>query len=146
MTMQVSEKLACTVANNEAGLYDVVYFYGAREKLAGRVDTVVAKIGETQPEMKIFRTQAAPLVDRWISNIQKGYGKFMPDCDLFILEEVQKMAGKESMEQELYFIFDRFLESHRRLIITGNVPTAQMLPLAERIRAQIDGGVAFCLE
>ena len=56
------------------------------------------------------------------------------------------MAGRESIEEYLYGYLDRLLESKQQFIVTGAAPTAQILPLAERIRAQIDGGVSFHIE
>lgn len=146
MTVQNSEKMIHSIVRNEAGLYDVVYFYGNGKSIGTLLDELTAELEKTEPDIRVFRTEAASLHEKWVWNLQRGYKNRLPECDLFVLENIQNVAGREYMEEELYGIFDRFLEGHRRLIITGNAPTAQMLPLAERIRAQIDGGVAFCLE
>ena len=145
MTTQLTGQLVQSIVDNRNGLYDVVYLYGKEESVSLLLDVVVLT-ASAQLDKKVTRIKAGFLADEWCRDILQGRKLAMPEGDILIMENIHEVAGREHMEQLLYGLFDRFLESHRRLIITGNVPTAQILLLAERIRAQIDGGVAFCLE
>ena len=65
---------------------------------------------------------------------------------MFIFENIEQIAGRETTEQQLYGIFDWLLENGRRIIVTGSVPSASIDKLAPRIRAQLDGGISFWLQ
>lgn len=146
MTVKLTPRLIQAVAHNRDGLYNVVYLYGKEETVTFLLDTVVVLTASAQPDKKVARIKANFLADEWYGDILHGRRPAVPECDVLILENIQAMAGREVMEEILYGVFDHFLESHRRLIFTGNGPTSRMLQLADRIRAQIDGGVALELE
>ena len=146
MTVKLTERLGQAVAHNRDGLYNVVYLYGNEESVTLLLDTVVVLTASAQPDKKVARIKANFLADEWYRDILQGRRPAVPECDVLILEGIHEVAGREVMEQLLYGVFDHFLESHRRLIFTGNGPTSQIQSLAERIRAQIDGGVALELE
>jgi len=63
------------------------------------------------------------------------------ECGLFIFENIGEIAGIETKEQSLYGILDWLLENRRKIVISGTVPINDMMILAPRICAQIDGGI-----
>lgn len=48
-------------------------------------------------------------------------------------------------EQALYGVLDWYLESGKRLVITGTAPLTAISALADRISTQLSGGISLCV-
>lgn len=134
-------KLVDEIAKGQNLIYDLVYFYGDRQTLRGVMDA----IAEKTENRRIVRTDAENFREE-TAKTRWGEDPAIPDCDLYIFEEIDGVAGLESNEQRLYGILDWLLENRRQIVISGTAPTAEMVMLAHRIRAQIDGGISFRVE
>ncbi len=147
MEAQHIQRMVEAIVFRERRIYDLVYFYGDTDCVL----TTLAKIEETCekhcPMCRIIRVNAEVFFREMINTVRNG-AVLSPqcDCDLFIFEHIERIAGLQSFEQLLYGIFDWLLENGRQIIVTGSVPTAGIPRLAPRICAQLDGGVAFYLE
>ena len=140
------QSLIAKFAAGESSLYDVLYFYGAQEETRAMVDALIKEYEKKHPSARIRRTNAGSFVEETISAFRAENSDFVsaPACDLFVFEQIEGIAGMEVTQERLYGILDRLLENKRKIIISGARPTAQITKLAPRIRAQIDGGIAWC--
>ena len=147
MAVHTYKKLVDAIVRRDSSLYDVVYFHGCQESIRPLLDSIVREYSKSHPSQTVIRISGDEFRDDLIHKLSHGYRvNFAFDCDLLIFEDIDQVAGRESIEEYLYGYLDRLLESKQQFIVTGAAPTAQILPLAERIRAQIDGGVSFHIE
>ena len=145
MSEQLQKKIVDAIVDRETNLYDVVYLYGNQETAAAMTAALEEEYTKKHPHAGICRTDADSFREETRKQIPGGEA-WGADCDLFIFENIDGIAGLEINEQRLYGILDWLLENRRQILVTGTVPTVQILTLAPRIRAQIDGGIAICLE
>ena len=139
-----TDKLLDKIIRRQTDLYDTVYFYGDSTAAAQTVDKLLARYTARKPKANILRTDAEAFRRQTLEMLQSG-DTAMPDCDLYIFERLEKIAGLETNERRLYGILDHLLENRRQIVICGAAPTAQMENLAPRIRAQVDGAIALHL-
>ena len=139
MTMEIMNK----IVSRQFRLYDSVYFYGDRAVTTQFVDKLLIRYCRRNPEAKVCRVNAGAFRRETLENIRNGVASQLPQCDMFVFEDVEEIAGCQANEQRLYGVLDHLLENGRQILVCGAVPTAQMENLAPRIRAQLDG--AICL-
>ena len=141
MDAQFLQKLIDEITNRHTDIYNVIYFYGDQHSVSTTIDAIIRKCCDRQ----IVRTSGTAFREETVQIILNGGGS-MPDCDLYIFESIEKVAGLEANEQRLYGVLDWLMENSRQIIITGATPTKEIEKLAPRIHAQIDGGISFYFE
>jgi chromosomal replication initiation ATPase DnaA len=125
--------------------YNSLYFYGEHQHTKAMVDYIMGAYRTQYPEANTLRSDAERFRLETLRNVMAGEHYIIPACDLFIFENIDDIAGLEANEQRLYGILDWLLENNRKIVITGTSPTASIANLAPRIRAQIDGGIAYAI-
>ena len=141
MDAQFLQKLIDEITDPQAGIYNVVYFYGNSKRITTIIDAITSKCCNK----KVVRTNGTDFREETIQLILNRK-MHMPECNLYSLENIDKIAGMEANEQRLYGVLDWLMESGIQIVISGATPTKAIKKLAPRIRAQIDGGISFYVE
>lgn len=129
--------------------YDVVYFYGKSNDTTIVVDELLRSYSSCYKNKNAIRMNGQVFLENQLQNIRDGKCQSvlseeeLHTCDLFVFEEIDKIAGLQVTEQALYGLLDWLLEHNVQIVITGSVPIAYMDKLAPRIRTQICGGISF---
>ena len=139
-------KIIHAFTSRETSLYDVLYLYGQPSSVNLYIDTLEEKYMQAYPSIQVIQTNATNFIKETCEQVLRGASYAMPQCDLYIFEGINGVAGMEANEQRLYGILDWLLENKKQIIITGSVPTSELGSLAPRIRAQIDGGISLLIE
>jgi chromosomal replication initiation ATPase DnaA len=61
--------------------------------------------------------------------------------DALVLENVQRLAGRERAQDEVFHLFDALRETGRQVILTADVPPPQLGGVAERLRSRFESGL-----
>lgn len=145
MHAELAKKIVDGIIQRQTPLYDLVYFYGDKEKNQALLAVLEEKYRKNHPDSGMIRTDADAFRRETREQLLTGvYG--LQECDLYIFEHIDEIAGLEANEQRLYGILDWLLEHRRQIVICGTLPTADMKTLAHRIRAQMDGGICVSTE
>ena len=134
------------IVDNDGALYDVVYLYGSWAAVAARVEDILGAYRGKYPQNSVQHNDGEWFLAETIHTVRMGRRCQLPECDLYVLENIDKVAGRESAEQRLYGILDNQLENKRRILVTGKEPLCNAITLADRINAQVAGGVSFPVE
>ena len=62
-------------------------------------------------------------------------------CTALLLDDVHLIAGKERTQEELFLLFNLFLESNRQLGFTSAVPLAELSGVEQRLLTRLEGGL-----
>ena len=138
-----------TLLRKENTLYQLVYFYGSSDSARRLTAALAQEAKERNPHALILHTNGNAFYQDMVSRIRRGMptGIQAAYCgDLLILEDLEAIAGNETSEQHLYGIIDWYLENGKQLVVTGSAPVKDIIALAPRICAQIEGGISFRLE
>jgi len=131
--------------------YDFVYLYGNPQVTTAVVNTLMADYSAHHQNARIMRTSGPQFLDDLLQNIKAGKPYALPDgglldCDLFVFEGIDSVAGRMTAEQRLYGMFDWLIENHVQVVVTGEMHPEAMLTLAHRICAQLEGGLVCMVE
>ena len=86
---------------------------------------IVYPIEQNSPALKVILTTTADMVSTLTSIISNGVTaeqfreKYM-QADVLLVDDIQKLAGKEAIQNELILIFNSFYESGKRFMMTSS--------------------------
>jgi chromosomal replication initiator protein len=63
----------------------------------------------------------------------------------FLLDDVHLVAGKDRSQDELFLLFNLFVESGRQLVFTSAVPLPQLAGVEARLLTRLEGGLVIDL-
>ncbi len=63
------------------------------------------------------------------------------EYDVFIMDDVQFMSGKEKMQEELFHLFNSLYDSNKQIVFSSDKPPKYIPELEGRLRSRFEGGM-----
>ena len=138
---------AKAVANHPGGQdYNPLFIYG--NSGLGKTHLLYAigqAIHEKDPSKKIAYVKGDDFTNRLITSIQNHKMKEFRDefrnVDLFLVDDIQFIAGKDSTQEEFFHTFNSIYEAGHQIVLTSDRPPLEMSLLDDRLRTRFEGGV-----
>ena len=103
-------------------------------------------VRQNHPGFRILYIQSEDFVNELIGNLRRG--KDMQEfrdkyrlVDLFLMDDVQFIAGKDSSEEELFHTFNTLYEQKKQIVFTSDRPPHEMLRLEQRLKTRFEQGL-----
>lgn len=137
---------AMAVANNPAETYNPLFIYG--HSGVGKTHLLYAianQIRKTHPDFNIVYIKGDQFTNELISALQAGknveFRNKYRGADLFLVDDIQFIAGKESTQEEFFHTFNNLYEGHKQIVLTSDRPPNEMLRLEDRLKTRFEGGL-----
>lgn len=102
-------------------------------------------VQQTQPEKKIAYVKGDEFTNRLMDSLQRRkmdeFRNEFRNVDLFLMDDVQFIAGKDSTQEEFFNTFNSIYEAGHQIVITSDRPPREMATLEERLRSRFEGGM-----
>jgi len=93
---------------------------------------------------------ANAFVDELIAAMQEGgmerWRLRFRAADLFILDDVEVLAGKERTQEELFHLFNHLYERGSQIVLTSTHAPRELPELVDRLRSRFEGGLVVALQ
>jgi len=127
-------------------IYNPLFIYGEADLGKTHLLYAIHKAVLTKfPDYRVVYTRASNLAYNLILAIQQDksndYIDKLKNADLLLLDDVQFIAGKKNIQQELYGIFDALYERDKQIVITSDKPPCDIPQLEDRVKTQMESGV-----
>ena len=137
---------AIAVAENPGRAYNPLFIYG--NSGLGKTHLLLA-IGEEiharHPEKKIAYVKGDDFTNQMIQSVQSGtaeeFRQKYRNVDLFLVDDVQFIAGKQATQEEFFHTFNNIYEAGHQIVITSDRPPLEMSLLDDRLRTRFEGGL-----
>ena len=137
---------AVAVAENPGKAYNPLFIYG--NSGLGKTHLLLA-IGEEiharHPEKKIAYLKGDDFTNQMIQSVQSGtaeeFRQKYRNVDLFLVDDVQFIAGKQATQEEFFHTFNNIYEAGHQIVITSDRPPLEMSLLDDRLRTRFEGGL-----
>ena len=137
---------AVAVAENPGKAYNPLFIYG--NSGLGKTHLLLA-IGEEiharHPEKKIAYVKGDDFTNQMIQSVQSGtaeeFRQKYRNVDLFLVDDVQFIAGKQATQEEFFHTFNTLYEAGHQIVITSDRPPLEMSLLDDRLRTRFEGGL-----
>ena len=134
------------VANNPGKVYNPLFIYG--NSGLGKTHLLMAicnVIHCNDPELRVAYVCGDEFTNRVISAIRNGTMDEVRDeyknVGLFLMDDVQYIAGKRSTQEEFFSIFNAIYRTGGQIVITADRPPIDMSILDDRLRTRLEGGL-----
>ncbi len=138
---------ACiAVANNPASGYNPLFIYGPSG--LGKTHLLYAitnRIREKTPNANIVYVKGETFTNQLIEAIStETTAKFREkyrQADVFLIDDVQFIAGKVSTQEEFFNTFNELYEAKKQIILTSDRPPKEIKTLEERVKTRFEWGL-----
>ena len=135
------------VADEPGGAYNPLFIYG--QSGLGKTHLLHAisnRVRKNHPGYRIMYVQSEDFVNEFINNVRRGkdmqeFRDKYRQVDLFLMDDVQFIAGKDSSEEELFHTFNTLYEQRKQIVFTSDRPPHEMLRLEQRLRTRFEQGL-----
>jgi len=138
---------ACmAVAERPAMEYNPLFIYGPSG--LGKTHLLYAimnKVAEKYPSMKIVYIRGEEFTNELIESIgkknQTQFRNKYRNADLLLIDDIQFIAGKESIQEEFFNTFNALYEDHRQIVLVADRPPRDMKTLEDRLKTRFEWGL-----
>jgi len=137
---------AIAVAKQPGGVYNPLFLYGPPG--VGKTHLLYAianEIRKNRPDAKIVYIKGDQFTNELVDAIKTGknneFRNKYREADLFLVDDIQFIAGKESTQEEFFHTFNKLYEEHRQIVLTSDRKPDDMLTLEDRLRSRFLWGL-----
>ena len=137
---------AVAVAERPGETYNPLFIYG--NSGLGKTHLLLSigqYIHEHSPEKKIEYIKGDEFTNQMVKSIKEGTAEEFRtryrNVDLFLVDDIQFIAGKERTQDEFFHTFNNIYEAGHQIVITSDRPPMEMATLDDRLRTRFEGGL-----
>ncbi len=137
---------ALAVSNNPGQDYNPLFIYGPPGVGKTHLLYAIANgIRRNNPEANIVYIKGDQFTNELIAAIQSGknveFRSKYREADLFLIDDIQFIAGKESTQEEFFHTFNTLYEEHKQIVMTSDRKPSDMLTLEDRLKTRFEWGL-----
>tara|TARA_B100000941_G_scaffold290721_1_gene274361 strand:+ start:2993 stop:4381 length:1389 start_codon:yes stop_codon:yes gene_type:complete len=123
--------------------YNPLYIYGGVG--LGKTHLLNAIGLKFQERHKVMFISAERFMYHFIKSIKKNdmvnFKDFFRKSSIFIIDDIQFIRGKESLQEEFFHTFNSLMEKGSQIIISADRPPMKLDRVQERIKSRLSGGL-----
>jgi len=134
------------VAEERTTAYNPLFIYG--QSGLGKTHLLYAianRIQQKHPDYNIVYIKGDQFTNEFIEAVRSGKNFEFRDkyrnADLFLIDDIQFIAGKEGTQEEFFHTFNTLYENHRQIVLTSDRVPSDMLRLEDRLRTRFEWGL-----
>ena len=138
---------ACIAVTNIPGqVYNPLFLYGPPGVGKTHLLYAIANgIRKQNPNANIVYIKGDQFTNELIEAIKNGKNievrsKYR-EADLFLVDDIQFIAGKESTQEEFFHTFNKLYEEHKQIVLTSDRKPSEMLTLEDRLKSRFEWGL-----
>ena len=137
---------AIAVSRTPGQVYNPLFIYGPPG--LGKTHLLYAianNIRRENPDANVVYIKGDQFTNELIAAIQSGknieFRSKYREADLFLIDDVQFIAGKESTQEEFFHTFNKLYEEHKQIVMTSDRKPSDMLTLEDRLKTRFEWGL-----
>lgn len=137
---------AKAVAEKPAEGFNPLFIYG--ESGLGKTHLLYAianSIHQNKPGLSVVYVKGDTFTNELIQAIREGRNQEFRDkyrsADIFLMDDVQFVAGRASTQEEMFHTFNTLYEAKRQIVFTSDRPPKEMLRLDDRLKTRFEWGL-----
>lgn len=137
---------AIAVANAPAETYNPLFIYGPSG--LGKTHllyAIASEVHKKHPSYNIVYIKGDQFTNELIDAVRSGKNFEFRDkyrnADLFLMDDIQFIAGKDATQEEFFHTFNSLYENKRQIVLTSDRVPGDMVRLEDRLRTRFEWGL-----
>ena len=137
---------AIAVAENPGKAYNPLFIYG--NSGLGKTHLLLAigqEIHSRSPEKSIAYIKGDEFTNQMVKSLRENKAEEFRtkyrNVSLFLVDDIQFIAGKESTQEEFFHTFNSLHDAHKQIVIASDRPAKEIKSLEERLRTRFEWGL-----
>ncbi len=146
-----SNKLAFEAAkkvSEQIAYYNPLYIYGGVGM--GKTHLLNAIGLSLKEKNKVMFISAERFMYQFVKSIKSNdmvkFKEYFRNTDIFLIDDIQFMNGKEAMQEEFFHTFNVLLEKGSQVIVSADRPPSKLARIQERIKSRFSGGLVVDIQ
>ncbi len=137
---------AMAVTNHPGQVYNPLFIYGPAGVGKTHLLYAIANgVRRQKSDANIVYIKGDEFTNELISAIRSGknveFRSKYREADLFLIDDIQFIAGKESTQEEFFHTFNKLYEEHKQIVMTSDRKPSDMLTLENRLKTRFEWGL-----
>ena len=137
---------AIAVSKTPGQVYNPLFIYGPPGVGKTHLLYAIANgIRKGKPDANVVYIKGDQFTSELIEAIKAGknveFRNKYREADLFLIDDVQFIAGKEATQEEFFHTFNKLYEDHKQIVMTSDRKPSDMLTLEDRLKSRFEWGL-----
>jgi len=137
---------ASTVAKNSGKTYNPLFIYGPTGVGKTHLMQAIAnEVYQKNPNKKIIYITSEEFTNEVVDAIRSNSTTFMKrrfrNIDLLIIDDIQFIAGKEKVQEELFHTFNILVDNAAQIVLSSDRPPSEIKRVEKRLLSRFSGGL-----
>ena len=141
-----SYNAACAVSENPGTVYNPLFLYGPPG--VGKTHLLYAianQVRKNNPSASIVYIKGDQFINELVEAIRSGnniaFRTKYREADLFLVDDIQFIAGKDSTQDEFFHTFNELHQNNKQIVLTADRKPSDMPTLEMRLRSRFESGL-----
>ena len=137
---------ASAVSGMPGSIYNPLFLYGPPG--VGKTHLLYAianNIRKADPDANVVYIKGDQFTNELIAAIREGknieFRSKYREADLFLVDDIQFIAGKDATQEEFFHTFNKLYEEHKQIVLTSDRKPGDMPTLEDRLRSRFEQGL-----
>ena len=137
---------AFAVSEKPGTKYNPLFIYG--DSGLGKthlLQAIANSIKDSGTATTISYVTSQEFAERFVAALQHGrmesFRKSIRQADVWLLDDVQFIAGKDKTQEELFHSFNQLQHAGKQIVLTSDRPPRDLYGLEDRLRSRFEGGL-----
>ena len=148
---QLAHGAALAVSKTPGQVYNPLFIYGPPGVGKTHLLYAIANgIRKKDPNANIVYIKGDQFTNELIEAIKSGknieFRNKYREADLFLIDDIQFIAGKDSTQEEFFHTFNNLYENHKQIVMTADRKPNEMQTLEDRLRSRFEWGLIIDIQ
>ncbi|MBQ2384466.1 MAG: chromosomal replication initiator protein DnaA [Oscillospiraceae bacterium] len=148
---RMAHSAAIAVSKTPGQVYNPLFLYGPPGVGKTHLLYAIANgIRKDNPDANVVYIKGDQFTNELVDAIKNSknieFRSKYREADLFLIDDIQFIAGRDSTQEEFFHTFNKLYEEHKQIVMTSDRKPSDMATLEDRLRTRFEWGLIMDIQ